>query len=252
MKMLKAEFGYFLGAVQFLTRLPVPHLDGFAPEWLDRGIKYFPLAGVVVGSLCAGVYLLASALWSGVLPALLAVAAGVALTGAFHEDGFADFFDSMGGQSPEARLAIMKDSRLGTFGVLALGFAMAIKVAALAAIPAYAVAAALIAAHAGGRFAAIAVMPMLPYAGDPTKAKAKPLATNITFSGLAVASVFGLPPVFLLPLGAGVFACLAGFAAAAFIAWRAQALLGGFTGDVLGAVEQSFEIAFLLTAAACV
>ncbi len=164
MRTLRAEFGYFLGAVQFLTRLPVPPLNGFAPVWLDRGVKYFPLAGIVVGSLCAGVYLLASALWSGVLPALLAVAAGVALTGAFHEDGFADFFDCMGGQSHEARLAIMKDSRLGTFGVLALGFAMAIKVAALAAIPAHAVAAALIAAHAGGRFATIAVMPMLPYA----------------------------------------------------------------------------------------
>jgi adenosylcobinamide-GDP ribazoletransferase len=116
MQMLRAEFGYFLGAVQFLTRLPVPHLDGFAPEWLDRSVKYFPLAGILVGAICAAVLLAASTLWSGVMPALLAVAAGMAATGAFHEDGFGDFFDAMGGATRESRLAIMKDSRLGTFG----------------------------------------------------------------------------------------------------------------------------------------
>jgi adenosylcobinamide-GDP ribazoletransferase len=252
MSALRAEFGYFLGAVQFLTRLPVPHLSGFTPEWLDRGVKYFPLAGILVGALSAAVYLAASALWSGALPALLAVAAGVAVTGAFHEDGLADFFDGMGGGAREARLAIMKDSRLGAFGALALGLAMAIKVLALAAPPASAGALALVAAHAGGRFAAVAVMPFMPYAGDLASAKAKPLATNITFNGLAIAAVIGVPPAFFLPVGAAAAGCVAGFAAAAFMASRAQRLLGGFTGDVLGAIEQSFEIAFLLAVAACV
>jgi adenosylcobinamide-GDP ribazoletransferase len=252
MRMLRAEFGYFLGAVQFLTRLPVPHLEGFAPAWLDRGVKYFPLAGLIVGAICAAVLLAASALWNGVLPALLAVAAGIAATGAFHEDGFADFFDAMGGTSREARLVIMKDSRLGTFGVLALGIAVALKVFAVAALTPGAAAAALIAAHAGGRFAVIGIMAFLPYAGDISTAKAKPLATNITGLGLAVAAFFGLPPALLLPLSAGLTACLVGFAAAIFMAWRAKRLLGGFTGDVLGAIEQSYEIAFLLAASACV
>ncbi len=252
MRMLRAEFGYFLGAVQFLTRLPVPHLEDFAPEWLDRGVKYFPLAGLVVGAICAAVLLAASALWNGVLPALLAVAAGIAATGAFHEDGFADFFDAMGGTTREARLAIMKDSRLGTFGVLALGIAVALKVFALAALPAAVAAAALVAAHAAARFTAIGVMPFLPYAGDASTGKAKPLATNITVFGLAIAACFALPPLLLLPLGAGLTACLAGFIAAVFMAWRAKRLLGGFTGDVLGAIEQSYEIAFLLAVAACI
>ncbi len=252
MRMLRAEFGYLLGAVQFLTRLPVPHLNGFAPEWLDRGVKYFPLAGILVGAICAAVLLAASTLWSGVLPALLAVAAGIAATGAFHEDGFADFFDAMGGTTREARLVIMKDSRLGTFGVLALGIAIALKVFALAALAPAVAAAALIGANAGGRFAAISTMPFLPYVGNMSTAKAKPLATNITAFGLAIAACFGIPPVFLLPLAAGLTACVLGFAAAIFVAWRAKRLLGGFTGDVLGAIEQSYEIAFLLTAAACV
>ena len=251
MRMLRTEFGYFHGAVQFLTRLPVPHLDGFAPEWLDRGVKYFPLTGILVGAICAAVLLAASALWSGVLPALLAVAAGIAATGAFHEDGFADFFDAMGGATREARLTIMKDSRLGTFGVLALGMAIALKVYALAALAPAVAAGALVAAHAGGRFAAVSVMPFLPYAGDMSAAKAKPLATNITAFGLAVAAFFGLAPAWLLPLKAALVACLTGFAAASFIAWRAKRLLGGFTGEVLGAIEQSYEIAFLLAVAAC-
>ena len=252
MRILRAELGYFLGAVQFLTRLPVPHLDGFAPDWLDRGVKYFPLAGILVGAICAAVLSAASTFWSGALPALLAVAAGIAATGAFHEDGFADFFDAMGGATREARLAIMKDSRLGTFGVLALGIAIALKVFALAALAPAVAAAALIAAHAGGRFAAISAMRFLPYAGDMSTAKAKPLATNITVFGLGLAGCFGLLPALFLPLRAAFLACLVAFAAAIFVAWRAKRLLGGFTGDVLGAIEQSYEIAFLLTAAACV
>ena len=104
----------------------------------------------------------------------------------------------------------MKDSRLGTFGVLALGIAVALKVFAVAALTPGAAAAALIAAHAGGRFAAIGGMAFLPYAGDISTAKAKPLATNITVLGLAVAACFGLPPTLLLPPSVGLAACLVG------------------------------------------
>ena len=121
----------FLGALWFLTRLPAPQFHSFTGEVLDRSVKYFPLVGIFVGSCCAAVFVVASRVWTGLLPALLAVAAGVAITGAFHEDGFADFFDAMGGATREAQLAIMKDSRLGTFGVIALGFAIACKIAAL-------------------------------------------------------------------------------------------------------------------------
>ena len=86
----------------------------------------------------------------------------------------------------------MKDSRLGIFGVLALGFSNAAKVAAVASLSSPVAVAALIAAHSGGRLAAVAIMPAMPYAGDPATAKAKPLAANITAVDLAVAAVFGL------------------------------------------------------------
>lgn len=252
MAAIKAEYAYFLGAMQFLTRLPVPDQGNFTTEWLDRGLKYFPLAGLIVGAISAAVLLAASLLWSGALPALLAIAAGIAATGAFHEDGFADFFDCMGGATREARLAIMKDSRLGTFGATALGMDIALKVFALAALAPAVAAAALIAAHAGGRFASICFLRLLPYAGDASTAKAKPLGTTIGGLGFIVAACFALPPLFLLSFPANLVACLAGFAAASFIAWRAKRLLGGFTGDVLGAIEQAYEIAFLLAVAACI
>ncbi len=249
---IRAELLYFFAALQVLTRLPVRPLRNFSERWLERGVKYFPLAGALVGGLSAAVLWAASMIWSQPLTALLAVAAGMAITGALHEDGFADFFDSLGGATQEARLAIMKDSRIGTYGVLALGAGIGIKVSALAALPNPIGMGALVAAHSGGRFAAAAVISVLRYAGGLSAAKIKPLGHGITPVDLAVAALFGLLPVLLLPWRFALTALLAGILAAASSALFARRMLGGYTGDVLGAVEQCYEIAFLLGCAACV
>jgi adenosylcobinamide-GDP ribazoletransferase len=246
-----AEFRYFLAAVQVLTRLPVPASRGFEEEWLERGVKYFPLTGALVGAVCAAILLAASKLWSGTLPALLTIAAGIAITGGLHEDGFADFFDSMGGATREARLTIMKDSRLGTYGVLALGAGVGAKIFALAGLAPAIGAAALVAIHAGGRLAAVAVISMLPYAGGISAAKIKPLGYGITRTDLAIAAIFGILPLLLLPLAFGLTAFAAAGAVSTLAALCALRLFGGYTGDVLGAVEQSYEIVFLLAVAAC-
>ena len=149
----------FLCAVQFLTRVPTPALRGFESDWISRSARYFPLVGMLVGGVCAAVFWGAAQLWSGWLPALLAIAAGVLVTGAFHEDGLADTADGLGGGSTLAkRLTIMKDSRIGTYGALALGLVLALKAAALAELPAGLGAWALVAAHAGGRGAAVLAM----------------------------------------------------------------------------------------------
>jgi adenosylcobinamide-GDP ribazoletransferase len=248
---MHAEIRYFLAAIQILTRLPVPHFDGFADEWMERGVKYFPLTGALVGALCAAILLGTSTIWSGPLPALLTVAAGIAITGGMHEDGFADFFDAMGGSTREQRLAIMKDSRLGTYGVLALGAGIAIKVFALAALPMATGAASLVAAHAGGRLATVGVIAKLPYSGGIAAAKIKPLGHGITPADLAIAVGFGVFPLLLLPGRVALPAFFAAVFAAALAASSARRLIGGYTGDVLGAVEQTYEIAFLLGAAAC-
>lgn len=251
MRFLLQEAKYFMTALQFLTRLPAPQFQGFEPLWLDRGVKYFPLVGALVGSICAGVLLGAGRIWSGAIPALLAVAAGMLATGALHEDGAADFFDALGGTSREARLAIMKDHRLGVYGALALGVLIAAKTLALSAPPPTAAAIALVAAHAGGRLAAVFTIAVFSYAGDLEAAKVRPLAAGARGPGLLLAALFGLAPLLFMPAAAGAIALLAGAGAAALIALRARSLLGGYTGDVLGAVEQSYEAAFLLGAAAC-
>jgi adenosylcobinamide-GDP ribazoletransferase len=244
------EGALLIVAVQFLTRIPVPSPQHYSPASFERALRYLPLVGGLVGIFCAGVFLMASALWNGPIAALLAVACGIAVTGALHEDGFADFFDGLGGSTREARLAIMKDSRIGTYGVLALGIGVSLKVLALGSLSPWTAAGALVAAHAGGRLAAVFMIWRLPYGGSVALAKIPPVEGQRDAVSLAIAAGCGLAPCLLLSLSglAGLFAGAASAAAVGFLAMR---LLGGYTGDVLGAAEQIFEIAFLLSIAAC-
>lgn len=243
------EWRLFLVAVQFLTRLPTPRLDDLPPAWLARSGKYFPLVGGLVGGLSALALLGAHAIWrSGPLPALLAVAVGLFLTGALHEDGLADTADGFGGgRSPEQRLAIMKDPRLGTYGALTLGLAVAGKVAALSVMPAQLAAAGLVCAHVGARTAAVWTMSLLPYAADPAASKVDASRRALRPWELALTLAFALAPTLLLmPCAIGIV-CLAAGALAAVLLGRASARrIGGHTGDVLGAVEQAYELVFLL------
>ena len=250
--MIVRELKLLLCALQFLTRLPTPQLRDWRPDWLARSAKYFPLVGLLVGVISAAVYLAARSLWlGGPLPALLAVAAGIAVTGAFHEDGLADTADGLGGgQDPEARLAIMKDSRLGTYGALALGLGVAVKVCALAMLhPPLAGAATLVCAHAMGRAVAVVAMAALPYAADPNASKLKPTPRDVRGREAGVALALGALPLLLLSPLAVVVCTAAGAVAALWPALSARRLIGGQTGDVLGAVEQAFEIGFLVAAA---
>ena len=243
------EWRLLLVAVQFLTRIPTPRLDDLPSDWLARSGKYFPLVGALVGGLSALVLLGAHAIWrSGPLPALLGLAVGLVLTGALHEDGLADTADAFGGgRSPELRLAIMKDPRLGTYAALALGLTLAGKAAALSVLPAPLAAAGLVCAHVGGRTAAVWTMSFLPYAADPAASKVDAPQRALRSWELGLTFAFALAPgLLLMPPLIGI-SCLAGAAVAAFLLARASAQrIGGHTGDVLGAVEQAYEVAFLL------
>ena len=236
----------FFCALQFLTRLPAPSFADFQPDWITRSARYYSLVGILVGTICAGVLLLAGRLWSGPLPALLAIAAGVLITGGFHEDGLADTADGLGGgQTPARRLEIMKDSRVGTYGVLALGLVLAIKVAALASLPLATAALALVAAHGAGRVAAVVVMVLGRHVSDRDDAKYKPAPDGVRPSELLVAAVLGLWPLALLGW-AGLAGAVVGAVFAAALALSARRLIGGHTGDVLGGVEQAAELGVLL------
>ena len=240
-----------LCGVQCLTRLPVPPQPDFSADWINRSARYFPLVGQFVGLLAALILLLAGQLWSGWIAGLLALLTAALITGALHEDGLADTADGLGGGRDAAhRLAIMKDSRIGAYGVLALGFGTGLKLVSLSSLSLWVAACSLIAAHGVARAAAVTVMHALPYAGDEATAKistrTKPPARSEVLVALALCA---WPLVFLngarALLGLAICAVLT-----IAMALTARRLIGGQRGDILGAVEQLCEVGFLLGCAA--
>jgi adenosylcobinamide-GDP ribazoletransferase len=256
--MIARELSRLACATQFLTRLPTPRLRNWSDNMLARSARYFPLVGLGVGSLSAAVFALARAVWpSGAQPAILAVGAAVAITGGFHEDGLADTADGLGGgQTREQRLAIMKDSRLGSYGALALGLVLTVRIAALASLKTTALAAAaLVCAHALARAAAVVAMAVLPYAADPATSKLQPSARGVRPAevlialGVSTFAIFVATLAIIPPLIAATGLAV-GAVAALWPALLARRLIGGCTGDVLGAVEQAFETGFIVGTAA--
>ncbi len=245
--MIRRELGYFLGAVGFFTRLPVPGQVGHSAAALSQCARYFPAVGLLVGGIGALVYWLALHGWPQPVAVLLSMAATLYATGAFHEDGLSDTADGLGGGWDKARiLAIMKDSRVGSYGVVALVLALLGKFVLLSGIEPARVPAALLAGHAVSRFSATLLMATLDYARDDDHSKARPATGRPSPASLLLAAGFALLPLFWLPLAKAlasmVFVALAAFwLAAKFRRW-----LGGYTGDCLGAVQQLTELAFYL------
>lgn len=248
---MRREVSVFLLAVQFLTRLPTPRDLPFSEARLTEATKFFPLVGLVVGAIAAAVFWGAALVFPPVVAALLSTAASIAATGAFHEDGLADAADGLGGGMDRDRaLAIMRDSRIGTYGAVTLGLTLALKVAALAALPVAAACALLLLGHAISRYAPVAVVYLAEYAREEG---AKFVAPTISAAGhnLALACAGAACLAFGMVLGP---AALAGLAAGALLAGGMARLylrkLGGFTGDCLGATQQMAELGLLLGALA--
>jgi adenosylcobinamide-GDP ribazoletransferase len=242
-------------ALGLLTRLPGARHDGGAAAH-NRAVRAYPLAGLAVGAVGAAVFALAAG--AGVPPlaaGLLAVAATALASGGLHEDGLADVADGLGGgRDRAAKLAIMKDSRTGSYGVLALVLSVGLRAAALAALAEpladpLSGALALLAAHAGSRGLLPGLMWALPparpegLAGGLGKVSGR-LALQALLLGAALALAFG------------GWTALAGLATALLLAAGLGAVarrqIGGYTGDVLGAAQQLAEIAFLLVFASLI
>jgi adenosylcobinamide-GDP ribazoletransferase len=244
---LKREAEYFFGAVRFFTRLPVPAWVGHSAEHLNRSARYFPAVGLLVGGLGALVYMAAALFWPKTVAVLLAMAATIYATGAFHEDGLSDTVDGLGGGWDKARiLEIMKDSRVGSYGVVALVLALLGKFILLVEMNEVWLPAALVAGHAVSRFAATVLISAMEYAREDASSKAKPLATKLTAGELATAAAFAAAGLLLLPPGQALVACALAALAALWMADLFKRWLGGYTGDCLGATQQVAEIAFYL------
>ncbi|WP_420474057.1 adenosylcobinamide-GDP ribazoletransferase [Noviherbaspirillum sp. ST9] len=241
----------FFIAVQFFTRLPIPRWVGFEVDWLHQASRYFPAVGVVVGVAVSAVYALAQMVWPPVVAVLLSMAAGIYLTGAFHEDGFADACDGLGGGVTKQRvLEIMTDSRIGAYGAIGIGLLLGLKCATLSGLPVQVAIGSLLLAHPLSRLAATVLIWKLDYVKQ--EGKSKPLAQRMSNFEFAIASVTVLA-VLMVIVSTGLLswsALAAGTALAALSAgWLARKCirrLGGYTGDCLGAIQQLSEVAFYL------
>ena len=239
-----------LAAASFLTRLPVARFASPDTGLLARSMRAFPIVGIAVGLIGWAVFALAGALaLPAAIAALLALVATVLTTGALHEDGLADTFDGFGGSTPERKLEIMRDSRIGTYGASALAMSLMLRIAALASLAGPAqVALALVAAHAGAR----AMLPLFLYWVPPARPDGLSAeAGRPSGSSVAAAGLLGLMVL------AGSFGAARSVAALvlllvvlAIMRRLCLAQIGGQTGDTAGALEQVSEIAILLTAAA--
>lgn len=241
----------FFIALQFFTRIPIPRWVGFEPEWLHHASRYFPAVGIVVAIVTATVYAFASWLWPQPVAVLLSTAAGIYLTGAFHEDGFADTCDGFGGGStPERVLEIMKDSRIGAYGAIGIVLMLALKCFTLAGLPPLSVVAALLVAHPLSRLAAIALAWGLSYA--KANGKAKPMAQQMSTMEFGIAALTTTVPIAaagltgLISWHGLVVGTVAATLAAVWLARLFMRRIGGYTGDCLGAVQQTAELAFYL------
>lgn len=256
----------YLIAVQFFTRMPVTgalaQWAGLSPEMLRASAAHFPGVGWLVGLLACTVFALLGSIlpdspFAPLVAAVGCIAATAWLTGAAHEDGLAAVTDGLGGSAGRLQaLQIMKDSRLGTYGALALVLALLVKVSLLAVLAAQspaAVLAALLAAHVLSRFWPLVLVRTMPYIGDATAANGKPLADRIDSRQLGVAAAWCVVPLAVAVLVQGpAFAIIAVLLSGLSLLWVRRLLvrrLEGFTGDCLGAAQQLCEIAIYLGAA---
>ena len=263
-QLIKHEWILLLVAVQFLTRLSVPPFKHYDPQWLHQSSRHFPAVGLLVGLLCAGVFWLGSLLFTPLVAAVLSTAFGIKLTGAFHEDGLADSCDGLGGGlTRERTLTIMKDSRLGTYGVLGLVSALLLKISLLTSMPIPMAVIALIIGHTASRLLCISLLSLLPYGGEIEHAKAKPMAQQLTpiqglySSGWLILAIILVALIFpntmqQIGLAQWLLAMILALIATDYMRRLLRRRLDGYTGDGLGATQQLSEIAIYIGLAASI
>jgi adenosylcobinamide-GDP ribazoletransferase len=251
------EVRLFLTALMFYTRIPCPAWVGHSDDQMNRSTRYFPAIGWIVGGIVALVFVAAQFVLPGAVAVVLALAAGVLATGAFHEDGFADVCDGFGGgTNPQRTLDIMKDSRVGAFAAIGLVLLFGLKITTLISLVRggiWTVVAALLFAHVLSRWCAVTIIFRGVYARNDLTSKVKPIARQISWPGMIAATVWLVPFLGLvwwhpwwwlaLPLAFGLRLLLA--------RWFRRRL-GGYTGDCLGAAQQIIELVTLLVVLGCV
>jgi adenosylcobinamide-GDP ribazoletransferase len=262
---MKKETRIFFTALMYFTRIRVPATIHHDPVWLKKSPKYVPLVGSIVGVLCSIVFLVFARFINVQVAILASMVAGLLITGAFHEDGFADVCDGFGGGwTKEKILLIMKDSRIGAFGAIGLIAMLGSKYLLLwSSLFNYRYAGTcfptgsflsqfryfipcLIAAHSISRLMPVLVIQRSVNVTDADHSKSKPVTDGkLTPGELLAASIFALIPFAFLPWEF-LLAILPAFFATLLLEKYFKKWIGGYTGDCLGAIQQVSEIAFYL------
>ena len=237
----------FLLALTFYTRLPGPQNQDYTK--LPQATIYLPLVGWVVGAVTALSFYLANLLWQQVIAVILALIVGIFLTGAFHEDGFADVCDGFGGGWGKQRIMeIMKDSFIGVYAVIGLIFILLLKISILSTLPTTTVPFVLFSGHSISRLFPLLLMQRYNYVRE-TDSKAAVAVYKPARRQLILATIFALIPLLLLPLTCllSIIPLLLGNV---FLGRYFYRHIGGYTGDCLGASQQLTEIVFYLSISA--
>jgi adenosylcobinamide-GDP ribazoletransferase len=244
---MKQTLQRFFTALKFYTRIPCPSWVKYSEEALNQSTKYFPLIGWIVGGSAALVFWLSSFIFSQPIAILFSMITSILMTGAFHEDGFADVCDGFGGGWTKPQiLHIMKDSRLGTYGTIGLILILSLKFFTLAALPIELVPVALIAGHSISRGIAMTFIVTHDYVRDTENSKIKPVAQPLSIQDMLIASGFALIPLLWLPSFYYWLVIIPLWLVKLYLGYFFTNRIGGYTGDCLGATQQITEVVFYL------
>ena len=244
---MKKQLHIFLNAVMFYTRIPVPRNLPYSDEMLNRSTRYFPFIGWMVGGIGSGIFYGLQFVFPVNLAILLSMIATIFITGAFHEDGFADFCDGFGGgYTKEKILTIMKDSRIGTYGSIGLVGMLSVKFLSLTAVDLKLIPLILVSGHALSRLMPVLVIFASEYARADLESKSKPIGKKGKTTDLLIAIFFGLFWLAFLPLVFSAIIVPALLLVTVVFRRYIVGKLGGYTGDCLGALQQLSEVIFYL------
>lgn len=258
---MKKQVHIFFTALMFYTRVPCPKNIDHNPDYLNKASRYFPLIGWIVGAIAFGVYAAASWLWNAEIGMVLSMIASVLVTGAFHEDGFADVCDGFGGGWTKTKiLTIMKDSAIGAYGAIGLVLLFLLKYMSLVTLDKgdslltnyhslFTLFLVFITGHSLSRLAAISIVFTHEYSREDATSKSKPIAQQYSWKEVLGALFFGLLPLLVLMMNHAIIGLvvLPVFLARYFLARYFQKWIDGYTGDCLGATQQVCEVIFYLT-----
>jgi adenosylcobinamide-GDP ribazoletransferase len=250
--LLKQEFQYLLTSIQFFTRIPLPMSVSHDQDALNHALKYFPLVGWLVGGVCALTFHLAASFWPASVAVILCVVVGVILTGALHEDGFADSCDGFGGGWDKSQvLTIMKDPRIGSYAAIGLILILLLKIAALIELAAQSeelLLIALLLAHSASRLLVLPLPWLLDYVRDTDDSKSHNMvAARFTGGMLAYSSLLVMLPLLFYQVPVLFYAVMNAALVVLVMGFYFKHRLGGYTGDCLGATQQVAEIVIYLS-----